>query len=68
MLRIHGIKVVEVPFIGIVLAYQKQGVMHHLVSGVEQVRASVQVEKLMIPAISSLVDKKKRFSFRPMNP
>jgi N-acetylglutamate synthase-like GNAT family acetyltransferase len=60
LLRIHGTKVVEVPFIGTLPTYQKQGVTHHLVSGVEQVLASVQVEKLVIPTIASIVDTRKR--------
>jgi len=37
LLRIHGTKVVEVPFGGTLLAYQKQGVMCCLVRGVKQV-------------------------------
>jgi hypothetical protein len=41
LLRIHGTKVAKVPFIG-TAAYLKQGVMHCLVSTVEQVLASVK--------------------------
>jgi len=32
LLRIHGTKVVEVPFVSTLLDYGKQGVTHHLVS------------------------------------
>jgi len=39
LLRIHGTKVVD--FIGTLPAYQKQGVMHHLVSVVEQLLVSL---------------------------
>jgi hypothetical protein len=43
--------------------------MHHLFSGVEKVLASMQVEKLVIPAIASLLYTRMRsFSFRPMYP
>ncbi|XP_066364180.1 uncharacterized protein [Miscanthus floridulus] len=69
LLRIHGTKVAEMPFAGTLPAYRKQGMMHRLVSAAEQVLASVQVEKLMIPAIASTADTWKRsFSFRPVDP
>jgi len=69
LLRIHGTQVAEMPFAGTLPAYRKQGMMRRLVSAVEQVLASVQVEKLVIPAIDSLVDTWKRsFFFRPVDP
>ncbi|KAG0517112.1 hypothetical protein BDA96_09G060500 [Sorghum bicolor] len=69
LLRIHGRKVAEMPFAGTLPAYRKQGMMHRVVSAVEQVLASVQVETLIIPAIASMVDTWKRsFSFRPVDP
>ncbi|CAD6334523.1 unnamed protein product [Miscanthus lutarioriparius] len=69
LLRIHGTKVAEMPFAGTLPGYRKQGMMHRLVSAVEQVLASVQVEKLMIPAIATLVDTWTRcFSFRSVDP
>ncbi|CAD6234619.1 unnamed protein product [Miscanthus lutarioriparius] len=69
LLRIHGTKVAEMPFAGTLPAYRKQGMMRRLVNAVEQVLASVQVEKLVIPAIAAMVDTWKRsFSFRPLDP
>ncbi|KAJ1285687.1 hypothetical protein BS78_03G296300 [Paspalum vaginatum] len=69
LLRIHGTKVAEMPFAATLPAYRKQGMMRRLVDAVEQVLASVQVEKLLIPAIADLVDTWERsFSFRPVDP
>ncbi|CAL4959286.1 unnamed protein product [Urochloa decumbens] len=68
-LRFHGRKMAEMPFAGTLPAYRKQGMMRRLVKAVEQVLASAQVEKLVIPAIGALVDTWKRsFSFRPAEP
>ncbi|CAO2195985.1 unnamed protein product [Urochloa humidicola] len=68
-LRFHGKKMAEMPFAGTLPAYRKQGMMRRLVTAVEQVLASVQVDKLVIPAIGALVDTWKRsFSFRPVEP
>ncbi|CAD6227923.1 unnamed protein product [Miscanthus lutarioriparius] len=69
LLRIHGTKVAEMPFAGTLPAYRKQGMMRRLVNAVEKVLASVQVERLVMPAISALVDTWKRsFSFKPLDP
>jgi len=69
LLRIYGPKVVEVPFASTLSAYQKQGVTHRHGSAIKQMLALVQMEKLIIPTIASLVDTRKRsFSFRPMDP
>ena len=42
LLRIHGTKMVEMAFIGTLLAYQKQDVTCRLVNVVEQVLASIK--------------------------
>ncbi|CAO1947356.1 unnamed protein product [Urochloa humidicola] len=69
LLRFHGRKMAEMPFAGTLPTYRKQGMMRRLVKAVEQVLASVQVEKLVIPAIGALVETWKRsFSFRPVEP
>ncbi|CAO1943174.1 unnamed protein product [Urochloa humidicola] len=69
LLRFHGRKMAEMPFAGTLPTYRKQGMMRRLVKAVEQLLASVQVEKLVIPAIGALVDTWKRsFSFRPVEP
>ncbi|XP_062182185.1 increased DNA methylation 1-like [Phragmites australis] len=69
LLRFHGTKLAEMPFAGTLPPYQRQGIMRRLLKAVEQVLTSVQVEKLVIPAIADLVDTWKRsFSFRPVEP
>ncbi|RLN24415.1 hypothetical protein C2845_PM07G29040 [Panicum miliaceum] len=69
LLRFHGRKMAEMPFAGTLPTYRKQGMMRRLVNAVEQVLASVQVERLVILAIAALVDTWKRsFSFRPLEP
>ncbi|RLM62275.1 hypothetical protein C2845_PM14G11940 [Panicum miliaceum] len=69
LLRFHGRKMAEMPFAGTLPTYRKQGMMRRLVNAVEQVLASVQVERLVIPAIAALLDTWKRsFSFRPLEP
>ncbi|KAL6616776.1 hypothetical protein ACP70R_039046 [Stipagrostis hirtigluma subsp. patula] len=69
LLRFHGAKLAEMPFAGTLPPYQKQGMMRRLVQAVEQVLASVQVEKLVLPAIADLVDTWKRsFSFSAVEP
>ncbi|RCV29197.1 hypothetical protein SETIT_5G464800v2 [Setaria italica] len=69
LLRFHGRKLAEMPFAATLPTYRKQGMMRRLVNAVEQVLASVQVERLVIPAIATLVDTWKRsFSFRPIEP
>ncbi|WVZ89324.1 hypothetical protein U9M48_035745, partial [Paspalum notatum var. saurae] len=64
LLRIHGTKVAGMPFAATLPAYRKQGMMRRLVNAVEQVLASVQVEKLVIPAVADL----RSFSFTPIDP
>ncbi|KAK3163101.1 hypothetical protein QOZ80_1BG0097670 [Eleusine coracana subsp. coracana] len=67
LLRFHGTKLAEMPFAGTLPHYQRQGMMRRLLKGVEQVLASLQVEKLLIPAIADRVETWTRsFSFRPV--
>ncbi|KAI5001665.1 hypothetical protein ZWY2020_026315 [Hordeum vulgare] len=69
LLRFHGNKLAEMPFAGTLSQYRRQGMMGRLVKAVEQVLATVQVEKLAIPAVTEVVDTWKRsFGFAPMEP
>ncbi|KAM3355117.1 hypothetical protein ACQJBY_025726 [Aegilops geniculata] len=69
LLRFHGNKLAEMPFAGTLPHYRRQGMMGRLVKAVEQVLATVQVEKLVIPAVTEVVDTWKRsFGFVPMEP
>nr|CAB3479538.1 unnamed protein product [Digitaria exilis] len=67
--RFHGRKIAEMPFAGTLPNYRKQGMMRRLVMAIDQVLASVQVERLVIPAVDDLVGIwRSSFSFRPMEP
>ncbi|XP_044346501.1 increased DNA methylation 1-like [Triticum aestivum] len=69
LLRFHGNKLAEMPFAGTLPHYRRQGMMGRLVKAVEQVLTTVQVEKLVIPAVAEVVDTWKRsFGFAPMEP
>ncbi|TVU36994.1 hypothetical protein EJB05_18956, partial [Eragrostis curvula] len=69
LLRFHGTKFAEMPFAGTLPLYQRQGMMRRLLKGIEQVLASMQVEKLLVPAIADRVETWTRsFSFKPVEP
>ncbi|KAM3336324.1 hypothetical protein ACQJBY_030362 [Aegilops geniculata] len=69
LLRFHGKKLAEMPFAGTLPHYRRQGMMGRLVKAVDKVLATVQVEKLVIPAVTEVVDTWKRsFGFVPMEP
>nr|CAB3475550.1 unnamed protein product [Digitaria exilis] len=69
LFRFHGRKIAEMPFAGTLPNYRKQGMMRRLVMAIDQVLASVQVERLVIPAVDDLVGIwRSSFSFRPMEP
>ncbi|ERN04860.1 hypothetical protein AMTR_s00146p00080830 [Amborella trichopoda] len=67
-IRVHGVKVAEMPLVATRVQYRRQGMCRLLVNEIEKMLASMGVEALMLPAVPRLRETwKTSFGFSEMS-